>query len=91
MTANLDVALRERVLGTVCEILPRVLGHETPALREGTVLRDELGVRSTTTLELVLELEDLLEIQIDVEQLDQENLITIGDLADYVASHSTKD
>ncbi len=91
MTANLDVALRQRVFDTVRLILPRVLGRELPAIADSTVLRGDLGLRSATTLELLIELEDSLEIQIDVEQLGQGTMNTIGDLADFVARHSTKD
>lgn len=91
MTANLDVALRQRVFDTVSRILPRVLGREIPAIADSTELRGDLGLRSATTLELLLELEDRLEIQIDVEQIGEVNMSTIGDLADFVARHSTKD
>ena len=91
MTANLDVALRQRVFDSLRLILPRMLGREVPAMAEDTELRGELGLRSATTLELLLELEDRLEIQIDVEEIGQGNMNTIGDLADFVARHSTKD
>ncbi|HWF82946.1 MAG TPA: acyl carrier protein [Streptosporangiaceae bacterium] len=91
MTANLDVALRQRVFDTVLLILPRVLGREIPAIADSTQLRGDLGLRSATTLEVLLELEDSLEIQINVEEIGQANMNTIGDLADYVARHSTKD
>lgn len=91
MTTNLDVALRQRVFDTVLLILPRVLGREIPAIADSTQLRGDLGLRSATTLEVLLELEDSLEIQINVEEIGQANMNTIGDLADYVARHSTKD
>ena len=91
MTANLDVALRQRVFDTVRLILPRVLGREMPAIDDSTELRGDLGLRSAATLEVLLELEDSLEIQINVEEIGQANMNTIGDLADFVALHSTKD
>lgn len=91
MTANLDVTLRQRVFDTVGLVLPRVLGREIPAITNSTELRGDLGLRSATTLELLLELEDSLEIQIDVEELGQGNMNTIGDLADFVARHATSD
>lgn len=91
MTANLDVALRQRVFDAVRLILPRVLGREIPAIADSTELRGDLGLRSATTLEVLLELEDNLEIEIDVEEIGQENMNTVGDLADFVARHSTKD
>jgi acyl carrier protein len=72
-------------------ILARVLGRPVPALTGSTELMSELGLRSATTLELLLELEDTLEIQIDVEEIDQQDVTTVGDLADYIASHSVTD
>ncbi len=87
-TPQLDTALRQRVFDSAGEILPRVLGREIPALTDSTELMSDLGLRSATTLELLLELEDTLEIQIDVEEIDGQNVTTIGALADYVASHS---
>ena len=91
VTAQLDVELRGRVFDSVGMLLPRVLGREIPAISDGTQLMSELGLRSATMLELLLELEDNLEIQIDVEDIDQGNMNTVGDLADFVASHSTAD
>ncbi len=91
MTANLDVTLRQRVFDTVRLLLPRVLGREIPAITDSTELRGDLGLRSATTLELLLELEDSLEIEIDVDELGQGNMNTIGDLADFVVRHATKD
>jgi acyl carrier protein len=49
---------------------------------------DELGLSSTLALELLLECEDELEILIDVEQMDQDQMKTIGDLATFVAENS---
>jgi acyl carrier protein len=91
VTANLDEALRQHVFDTVRLILPRVLGREIPAIADSTELRGELGLRSATTLEVLLELEDTLEIEINVEDIGEGNMNTIGDLADFVARHSTKD
>jgi acyl carrier protein len=51
-------------------------------------LMEELGLSSTLGLELMLEVEDQLEILIDVEQLDADQMKTVGDLATFVASHS---
>ncbi len=88
MTAKLDLAFRQRVLDAIVLILPRVLDRPLPAIAAGTELRTDLGLRSASTLELLLELEDDLEIQIDVEELAQVTLTTIGDLADFVARQS---
>jgi len=91
VTAQLDSELRARVFDSVGTLLPRVLGREIPELTDRTLLMADLGLRSATMLELLLELEDNLEIQIDVEDIDQGNMNTVGDLADFVAGHSTAD
>jgi acyl carrier protein len=88
VTAELDQALRQRVLEAIFSILDRVLDHPLPAIADGTDLRADLGLRSATTLQLLLELEDSLEIQIDIEEIAQASLTTIGDLADFVARQS---
>jgi len=88
VSAELDTALRQRVFDSVSLLLPKVLGREIPAIGDNTQLMRELGLRSATMLELLLELEDNLEIQIEVEDIDRENMNTVGDLADFVASHS---
>lgn len=91
VTTQLDTALRQRVLDSIGMVLPRVLGREIPAVSDGTQLMAELGLRSATMLELLLELEEDLDIQIDVEDIDQGDMNSVGDLADYVASHATTD
>jgi acyl carrier protein len=80
--------LRKSVLDSMAEVLPRLVQREEGDFPEDTRLMEDLGLTSTTTLELMLELEDNLEIQIDVEDIDQENLTSLGTLADYIATHS---
>jgi acyl carrier protein len=91
VSVQLDTGLRQRVFDSMAALLPRVLAHEIPAVSDGTLLRDELGLRSTTMLELLLELEAELGIQIDVEEIDADDMNTVGDLAAFVASHSMTD
>lgn len=86
-----DPALRGRVVEGIGVLLPRVLKRDVPPLPESTRLFDELGLSSVTTLELLLELEESLEIQIDVEDIDQGDLRSIGTLADFVAEHALPD
>jgi acyl carrier protein len=87
-TATDTAELRQRVLDSMAEVLPRLLQREEHGLPESTRLMEDLGLTSTTTLELMLELEDNLDIQIDVEEIDQENLASIGTLADFIATHA---
>lgn len=86
-----DMELRGRVVDSIGSLLPRVLKREVPPVPETTGLFAELGLTSAATLELLLELEEDLEIQIDVEEIDQGDLQSIGTLADFVASHAITD
>lgn len=92
MTApGLDTDLRRQVVESMTTLLPRVLRRELPGLAEDTSLFDELGLSSVTTLELLLELEEALEIQVDVEDIDQDDLRSVGTLADFVTGHAVTD
>lgn len=87
-TAPLDPALRQRVVEGIGALLPRVLKREVPVLQEDASLFDDLGLSSASTLELILELEEALDIEIDVEEIDQDDLRSVGSLADFVAGHT---
>ncbi|WP_431922151.1 phosphopantetheine-binding protein [Micromonospora wenchangensis] len=80
--------LRGQVVDTMVALLTRMLRPQAP-VTVGTQLMDELGVSSSLALELLLEIEDELEIQIDVEDLDEDRMTTVGDLADYITQHCT--
>lgn len=85
-----DSALRERVMESIHVVLPKVLSLDADAaagLSESTRLMEDLGMTSTVTMEMMLELEDALEIQIDVEEIEPADLACIGALADFVAGH----
>lgn len=90
-----DGASRERVMESIHEILPRVLAHDpgdgAPEFSEGMRLMEDLGLTSASTLELILELEDALEIQLDVEEIQPADLASIGSLADFVTGHLAAD
>lgn len=86
-TATVDATLRERVVEAICELLPQVLKREVPDASEQTTLIDDLGMSSTTGLELVLELEDRLEREISVEDLGRDDFATVGTLAGYIAAN----
>ena len=85
---QIDPELRERVAASMHVLLPKVLKRELPAVDEDTCLFDALGLTSASTLSLILELEDDLDIQIDVEQIDQDDLRSFGTLADFVAANT---
>ncbi|MFI6130651.1 phosphopantetheine-binding protein [Micromonospora sp. NPDC051141] len=79
---------RDQVVESLTALLGRMLRPAVP-VTERTQLMDDLGLSSSLALELLLELEDELEIQIDVEDLDEDRMTTLGDLADYITANST--
>lgn len=91
MTAQLDTTFRQQIFDKIAALLPQVLDREIPAVSDGTQLMSELGLRSATMLELLLELEDSLDIQIEVEDIDRATMNTVGDLSDYIATHVATD
>jgi len=82
-----DAGFRRRVVDTLTTTLARLLDRPEP-VTEDMRLMEELGLSSTLALELLLECEDQLEILIDVEQMDQDQMKTVGDLAIFVAGNS---
>jgi acyl carrier protein len=91
VTAQLDTIFRQQVFDQIAGLLPKVLDREIPAVTDDTQLMNELGLRSATMLELLLELEDSLDIQIEVEDIDRATMNTVGDLSDYIATHVATD
>jgi acyl carrier protein len=85
--ADLDPEYRRRVVDTMTEVLDRLLDRPE-RVTEDMRLMEELGLSSTLGLELMLEVEDQLLILIDVEEMDQDAMKTVGDLATFVAGHS---
>jgi acyl carrier protein len=90
-----DGTLRERVMKSIQVILPKVLARDAEdaafELSDSMRLMEDLGLTSVTTLELILELEDALEIQIDVEEIEPADLACLGALADFIAGHAGLD
>ena len=90
MTAQetgLDGDFRQQVLDTMTTVLARLLDRTEP-VTEDMRLMEELGLSSTFGLELLLQVEDQLMILIDVEQMDADQMKTVGDLATFVAGHA---
>jgi acyl carrier protein len=76
-------------------VLPRVLARDTEdaglEFSDSTRLMEDLGLTSVSTLELMLELEESLEVQIDVEEIEPGDVASLGALADFVAGHAVAD
>ncbi|MFE7563641.1 acyl carrier protein [Kitasatospora sp. NPDC057500] len=82
-----DTELRDRILHSLGELLPRVLKRDLPEIPENACLFDDLGLTSAGTIELILEVEEALDLQVDVEQITEDDLRSVTKLADYVAAH----
>ncbi|MFI5913230.1 acyl carrier protein [Dactylosporangium sp. NPDC051541] len=80
--------LREQVVASMSDLLVRMLRLERP-VTEGSKLEEELGMSSSQGVQLILDLERDLAIMIDVEDLEQEELATVGELADFITAHAT--
>jgi acyl carrier protein len=91
LTPLASAELRPRVFDSISRLLPRVLSREIPVISEDMKLMSELGMRSASMLELLLEIEDDLDIQIEVEDIDDAAMTSVGDLADFVAGHAITD
>lgn len=83
---GVDSQFRQEVVKTTCDLLVLLLEREEQ-VTEDMRLMDELMVSSLLGLELMLRLEEQLDIQIDVELMDQDKIVTVGDLASFVAGH----
>lgn len=87
MTTPLGTLTRDQVVSTICAVLSRVIRRELPPATEETRLMEDLGLSSSSTLELMLELEESLDIQINVEDIDRDDFRTVGTLAGFVVGH----
>jgi acyl carrier protein len=83
---GVDPEVRQRVVQATTDTLAVLLERDEP-VTEDMRLMDELMVSSLLGLELLLRLEEQLDIQIDVEEMDQDQIHTVGDLATFVAGH----
>jgi len=86
---EVDGSLRQQVVAAMAALLKRMLRLDQP-VTEASNLEDELGMSSSQGVQLILDLERDLSIMIDVEDLEQEELATVGELADYIAGHATQ-
>ena len=83
---GVDADFRQEVVRTACDLLVLLLERDEP-VTETMRLMDELMVSSLLGLELLLRLEEQLDIQIDVEEMDPDQIVTVGDLATFVAGN----
>jgi acyl carrier protein len=82
-----DPELRARIVVEICGLMPKVAKRNVEDVTEDSNLMDDLGMSSTTALELVLELEERLEREISVEDMGREHFDTVGTLATYISTN----
>ena len=82
--AAVDGDRQDRVVAAIRDLLPRVLKRDLDGVTPDTALMDDLGMSSTSALELMLELEEALLVEISVEDLERDDFETVGSLAAYV-------
>lgn len=75
-----------RVVEAIIEGLREVLGREMPEVTEQTSLIDELGLDSTSVLDLLMAIEERLDLELDTESLHMGHFATVGTLAAFVGS-----
>lgn len=80
VTAPADL---DRIVTAIGSALGNVLDNELPEITETTRLFD-LGLDSTSVLELLLQLEDALGQEFDNESLQMTDFETVGTLAGFV-------
>lgn len=81
-----DARMRDAVTATMFALLPGLLEYDGPITPQSQ-LQDELGLSSSLVLELLLGIEEAHDIQIDLETMDEDQVMTVADLAEYIAGH----
>ena len=74
----IDTDLTLRVRSTLAEYLKR----DVTTIQPGHALRDDLGLDSLTTIELLYRIEE--EFEVEVPDTDLPGLVTIADVAAYL-------
>ncbi|MQY14767.1 Acyl carrier protein [Streptomyces sp. RB5] len=85
MTTSVDER-RSDLQALVIKALEGVLGKDLGQATADTKLFEELGLDSTSVLELLMTLEDDHGIEVDPEQLEPEHLQTVGAVCDFIAA-----
>lgn len=77
---------RTEVTATVIRCLAEVLKTELPDVTEQTRLFEDLHLDSTTSLELLMAVEEAIGVEFDMEELNMDDFRTVGTLTDSVLS-----
>jgi len=82
MTTDTDLALRVRTA------LAEYLKRDVTMIKPGDALREDLGLDSLTTLELLYRIEE--EFDVEVPDTDLPGLVTVADVTAYLQRRSTQ-
>jgi len=82
MTTDTDLALRVRTA------LAEYLKRDVTMIKPGDALREDLGLDSLTTLELLYRIEE--EFDLEVPDTDLPGLVTVADVTAYLQRRSTQ-
>lgn len=74
----------QQILAGLTELIPDIVEFEG-AVTADSRFRDDLGMDSLTTIELITAAERAFDVQIPYEQLD--DFVSVGELCSYVAKH----
>ncbi|MFJ9607752.1 acyl carrier protein [Kitasatospora sp. NPDC101176] len=69
--------------------LSEVLNKDVSGAAESVRLFDELGLDSSSALELLITIEEILDVQFDADELDMTHFETVGSLAGFVAAEAS--
>lgn len=75
---------RTELLEHVRLALAAVLNRDLPDLSEDSRLFEDLGLDSTSVIELLMSLETSIDLEIDPDSLEPEVFMTVRSLADYI-------
>ena len=79
------VMSNQEVFDKVAQLVANRFSVDVETVTEGMTFQQDLGADSLDVVELVMELEDEFGVQISDE--DAENITTIGDAVNYIATH----
>ena len=75
---------RTEVLDSVRAALGAVLNRDLPDMSEDSRLFEDLGMDSTSVIELLISLETSIGLEVEPDSLEPEVFLTVRSLADYI-------
>jgi len=82
MSTDTDIPLRIR------SALAEFLGRDVASIKPGDALRDDLGLDSLATIELLYRIEDAFDVEIP--DTDLPSLVTVADVTTYIQRTAVK-